>query len=414
MTEMDVNSQEAYVKDGVVVVSDIDPSEFDIAESADLIQGLPMQVHRALASWAEDAHPGQSRRNTTLFHRDKYVTPGKVMEQMALAYDALDDDIVGNVADMSEALAFQKISFEGEDPDQEDVWNQIGRDLDLDGFVRQAWRELFTVSQFYGVRWWGFKNYKVRGKAEKRKKRKEFDLEVPMGLGFLDPTRVVPVKPDIFGNAQLAWIASEQDMGLLGDGAIPDDPLVKALWVGKYSPDKKEARDLTEEGIPIDQLILLNPKFVFQHTLTKSPYERWARLRLKSTFNLLDIKHQLQEMDRAFLLGGINFLVLVTSGSDSIPAKKTEVDSTAALVRTSSRTPIIVSDHRISIEIVTPDLSNILDKDKWSTIDERLIMRLSGNLPDPIPDWRAGDLAHSVPDHCPGDGVSASHAEAVH
>ena len=189
-----------HITGGVAVVSEIEPEEVGraLTESDRFQSFLPKQVYRAIASWAEAPQGFGTRRNRSLFQRDKFVTPGKVFEQMAMAYDALDDDIVGNVVDTSEAMAFQKITFECDDKDQEDVWNQIARDLDLDTWVRQAWRELFTVSQFYGVRWWGNKTYKVRGKRDKRTSRKEFDLLVPIGLGLLDPTRVVPVENDHF------------------------------------------------------------------------------------------------------------------------------------------------------------------------------------------------------------------------
>lgn len=380
-TTQDVNASahEAYIDEatGVAIVSDIDPSE---VEGSDLMVQLPKPIQRAIASWAEEVQ-STNRRGTPLFRRDKYVTPEKVLQQMALAQETVDDDIVGNVADMSEALAFQKVAFECADQDQEDVWNQIGRDLDLDGFIRQAWRELFTVSQFYGVRWWGMKEYQVRGKRDKRAARKRFTLEVPLQLGFLDPTRVVPVKPDIFGGSQLAWIGTNNDMKLLSSiGTADEDPLVRQLFVGKYTPLPKEEQDLKGEDIPVDNLILLNPKYVWRHSLTKSTYERWARLRLKSILPLLDLKRQLREMDRAFMLGGINFLVLVTRGSDTQPASKTEVTQTAGMVRTQSKSPIIVSDHRISVEIITPDLEHILSDDKWAVLDERILMRLWGTF----------------------------------
>lgn len=382
---LNANAFEAEIDErGVAVVSEIDPEEVDraLAESGRFRSFLPPQVYRALASWAE-VPQSRTRRDRSIFQRDKFVTPGKVFEQMAMSYDALDDDIVGNVADTSEAMTFQKVTFECEDKDQEDVWNQIGRDLDLDTWVRQAWRELFTVSQFYGVRWWGRKTYKVRGKREKRDSRKEFDLMVPVGMGLLDPTRVVPVKNDIFGNSQLAWIASEGDLkqwGELNEAGLQNDEVVRSLFTGRYTPSPSEVKTFDREDIPPDNLMLLNPQYVFGHTLTKSPFERWSRIRMKAIFPLLDLKHQLREMDRAFLLGGINFLVLVTRGSDQIPTTRQEVADTNAFMRAQSKSPVIVSDHRINIEIITPEVEHILNEDKWAVLDERVMMRLWGTF----------------------------------
>ena len=377
MTE---NNFESYLDNGVAIVSEVGPDE---VLGSGLATSFPMAIQRAIASWAEDVQ-GQRRHTRPLFHRDKYVTPGRVFEQMATAYDALDDDVVGNVADTSEAMAFQKVTFEcPEDKDQENVWHQIGKDLDLDSFVRQMWRELFTVSQVYCVRYWGAKTYRVRGKRDKRQARKEYEIFVPVSLGFLDPTRVVPVAADPFGRSQLAWIASDSDMQLYSDqqeSSVQTDKVVNLLFSGAYEPTAKEVAEFSRENIPPDNLMLLNPDYVWRHTLTKTPFERWARLRMKSVFPILDLKHQLREMDRAFLLGGINFIVLVTRGTDTIPTTKAEVDETTAQVRAQSRSPVIVSDHRINIEIITPDVQHILDGDKWNTLDERLLMRLWGTF----------------------------------
>lgn len=369
------NEHEAFIDEetGGIVVSEVPFDEI----SDELKQQLMPNVQRALASWAEEGGNPKGRRNRGLFERDRYVTPTKVFAQMGMAYDALDDDLVGNVADTSESLAFQKMKFECADKDQEDIWNQIGRDLNLDEWVRQAWRELFTVSQFYGVRWWGTKEYKVRGKSDKgNERRKMYRVACPIALGFLDPTRVVPVRQNIFGEAQLAWIAAPDEMDIMEE----DDPFVRQLFVGKYTPTKPEAAWMGKEGIPTDRLFLLNPVNVFRHTLTKSPFERWTRLRMKSIFPLLDLKHQLREMDRAWLLGGINFIVLVTRGSDTIPTTRQEVEGTAAQVRGQSKSPVIVTDHRINIEIITPEISHVIDPKKWAVLDERIMARLWGTF----------------------------------
>jgi hypothetical protein len=152
------------------------------------------------------------------------------------------------------------------------------------------------------------------------------------------------------------------------------------LFVGRYEPPRAEAAKLEKEKIPIDRLMLLNPAFVFRHTLTKAPYERWANLRMKALFPLLDLKHQVREMDRAWLLGGINFVVLVTRGTDQMPAKRNEIIEMAGNMRTQSKSPIIVTDHRVNIEIITPDVEHVLDRDKWAVLDERIMMRMWGTF----------------------------------
>jgi hypothetical protein len=284
-------------------------------------------------------------------------------------------------------MAFKKMSMQCQDPDQRDVWNQIAKDLNLDAFLRMAWRELFKSSQYYGVMWWGRKTYRVRGSGEQRKRRKAFDLVVPMALGVLDPTRIVPVGATLFGDRQLAWIADEGEQALfrkVKEDRVLDDQLVKQIFLGPYKPSASEAQKLQSEDIPVDRLWLLNPVNVWAGTLTKATYERWARVRMKAIFSLLDMKHQLREMDRAFLLGGINFIVLVKKGTDALPVKKaSEVTLVAEQMRSQSKSSVIVSDHRLEIEIITPDLEHIMDGEKWSVLDDRIRLRLWGSIAPP-------------------------------
>lgn len=376
---MSESGHEAFVENGVAIVTDLDPSEIDHG----LIENplIPPVVKRALASWAEEVQ-GTGKRSRSIFERERYVTPGQVFKQMAVSLEAMDDDIVGSVADTSEAMAFQKVHFESDDKDQESVWNQIGADLDLDTWVRRAWRELYINSQFYGVREMGRVKYRVKGVKKERPSRKEFNVFVPTRLGFLDPTRIVPVQTDLYGDSGLAWIASPNESEFFTKVVEGKeiDPVLSSLLVGKYTPSKKEEQDFGKEDIPVEKLFLLNPNMVFRHTLTRSTYERWARVRMKAIFPLLDMKSQLREMDRTWLLGGINFIVLVTRGSDARPTSRGELMETQSQVRTQSKSPIIVSDHRTEISIITPEVEHVLAPEKWGVLDERIMMRLWGTF----------------------------------
>ena len=67
------------------------------------------------------------------------------------------------MADISESLAFQRVSWESRDEDIGDVFNQLNRDLNLDELIRKIWRELCTYSQVVVAMWWATKDYRVRG-----------------------------------------------------------------------------------------------------------------------------------------------------------------------------------------------------------------------------------------------------------
>jgi len=99
---------------------------------------------------------------------------------------------------------------------------------------------------------------------------------------------------------------------------------------------------------------------------------------MKSVFELLDLKQQLKAMDRATLIGATSFIVLIRKGTDREPAKQFEIDALQTQVRTISKVPVIVGDHRLSIEIITPKTDKTLDAERYANLDLRISGRLYG------------------------------------
>lgn len=329
--------------------------------------------------WGQQIH--KSRRGG-LFERDKFLTPESVYDQMRVAQDAVqDDDVVSGVCETSEALALSRMSIQCEDEDEEDIWNQIADDCELDIRIREMWQEMFIVSQFYVSVWWGVKDFKVRGKTKEgvTRKRQFRRMRVPTSITLLDPLRIVPVGNFLYNQEQLAWIATRNESTLYQNvlAGEEEDEIIKRLFTGRYTAvDRGEQQRLGMLGVDHRNLWLLDPKNVFRVTATRPQYRPFATVRMKSVFELLDLKHLLREMDRAHLLGATNFIVLIKKGSDQMPAKNTELSALQASVRTLSRVPVIVGDHRLSIEIVTPDTDMLLQPEKYNTIDARITARL--------------------------------------
>lgn len=357
---------------GATVINESNVSTDD-AMSA-LVQQHPEAI--SLARWTQGLkHPG---RNGTIFERDRYVTPPQIFNQFRTATDAAEnDDVVSGVVESTEALAFNKMSMYCDDEDETDVWNQIMADLDMDSRLREMWREGFTISQFYCAMLWDYKTYKVTGSN----RRKVFpNLRVPVGITLLDPLKVVPVGNFMFGQERLAYVADRDESLQFYEtlaGSNTSDLIVSSLLEAPYAPTDNERKFLWQQtGANMDYLFLLKKDAVWRHTETRPGYERFATCRMKSIFELLDLKNQLRQMDRTFLLGGINFLVLVKKGSPERPATQTELNQLAGQVKGTSRLPIIVGDDRIEIEIITPKLDQTLKPERYNTIDARITSRL--------------------------------------
>lgn len=350
----------------------------------------------ALTRWTNDIRARQGG----IFQRDRYVNPKGIFGEIRVAKEAAEhDDVVSNVLETTEQLAFNRVVIECEDMDEEMVWAQIMEDLQIETRMREMWRELFISSFCYPAVWFGKPEdggYRIPGKTARGNKRKKIydGLTVPLGMSLLDPLRVVPVGNFMFGQEQLAYIATQSEAQVINStlaGENSSDLIVKRLIKGRYNATTEEMLLLKQVtlgfsgytsgmvstfGPDYSNLYLLDPDAVFRVELTRPSYERFPAVRMKSIFELLDLKAQLREMDRAYIVGATNFIILVKKGSDERPAQQRELDQLTAQVRSAARVPLIVGDHRLNIEIVTPKNDKTLSPERYNSLDSRITARL--------------------------------------
>lgn len=345
---------------------------------------------RSIAAWVNNVNPAfaasyqsnNARRTGGIIERDRYVTPQGFFDQFRVARDAaIHDDSVSNVLETTEALVFNTVRIDCPDPDEENVWNQIAEDMQLEDMLHQMWRELFTYSQFNCAVRWGLREYQVEGMGEKRKRRKRYMVNTITDMSMLDQLKVIPVGDFLFGSEDLCYVASKTESERIDDviaGRNTSDQVVRSLLTERRHVDQMEKSRLQEllGSGDFTNLYYIKPGAVFRHTATKPDYERFAPVRMASIFELLDLKHQLRQMDRAHLLGATNFIVLIKKGSDQQPATAGELAHLNASVTTVARTPLIVGDHRLSVEIVTPKIDMTLDPKRYNNLDARIAARL--------------------------------------
>jgi hypothetical protein len=366
-------------------------NETDIPE-AEILAAIQEQVpydfsqeFALLNNWIGGQH-----RNRGLADRDRYVTPGAIFDQFKVAKKAISsDDVVAGVAETTEALAFDRMRIFCEDQDEENIWNQIADDLDLESRMREVWRELFAYSQAYVAKFPGRKSYKVDGKSDTTgtKRKKTFNsIAVPQAITLMDPIKIIPVGNFMFNQDELAYVADLNEIQaiestLAETNSTIGDPIIRQLFTQKYKMSAAESTLVrSETGLQfvtaLDNTYLLNPDNVFRITATRPQYQRFADCRMTSVFELLDLKYQLRQMDRVHLIGGINFILLVKRGSKEFPVKPAELAKTAAQVRSNARVPIIAGDHTLEVEIVTPKLDKTLSPERYNGIDARISARL--------------------------------------
>lgn len=375
------------------------------------------EVAMKLSAWMTDQKSDQGAGS--LFNRKAYQAPANPYAAMLAARLAVEtDDLVSGTADVTEGLMLQGVKWESEVEDDADIFNQIAAKLNLDAYLRAAHRELFTYSQVITAAWWDTVTYKVRGRTPpdekplvkvtdtatgvvrfeeprdpktnrpikpKRgaKRRKEYHVYAPVALSILDPLKVVPIGGvNVWGYERLAWAATPDETETWDrvDAGQAFDLTMSRLFLGRYTPGKAEAAQLADWGIDTKNLMELNPRFVWRHTLSKSSYEQFPDLRMKSIFKLLDLKQQLMEADRVALIGAANYLMLVKKGTKEDPAYPEELRNLRENFDVVAKVPVIISDHRLEIEIITPKQDYTLQGEKYDTLDRRIMARLIGAM----------------------------------
>lgn len=376
-SEIEVSSNVLEVG-GYPVINHTGLSDTFVTSSGDV-----REIAEKLSRWVDNARAASTRHG--MFDRGAYTPPANVYDEMRAARHALEyDDIVGGVAEITEAFAFQGVKFESEEPDEADIFNQIARDLNLDAHLRKMWREEYATSQSVTAMVMGRKSYKVRGKNEdgNQRRKKYDDLVVPVQLSVLDSTKVVPVGTSPLGPQMLAWCstAGEVDWFRRARSGEVIDPQMLQFFIGTYTPGPVEEAELTKLGVDTKNLLVMNPSLVFRHTLTKPDYERFAPVRLKGVFRQLDLKQQLMAADRAMLVGAANYILLIKKGDKEHPATPEEMSNLKQNYNFIAKLPVIISDHRLEIEIIAPKVDHTLQQDRYDLIDTRLLARLLGTL----------------------------------
>jgi hypothetical protein len=125
-------------------------------------------------------------------------------------------------------------------------------------------------------------------------------------------------------------------------------------------------KDITAEGDLFQtgqKVYRLNPTMCKRTTMGKGAWS-YPRPLLTRNFPLLEAKRLLNVMDFALLQGGTNYIVVAKKGSDQIPALPEEIANLREVVKRASHSGVLIGDHRVSLEVITPDLTELLNPER--------------------------------------------------
>jgi hypothetical protein len=255
------------------------------------------------------------------------------------------------------------------------LFNGLAAYMNLDGVFKRMYREYLIAQQVTTV------SLFTRRQAVDVGNEGESEQMVAPLIGILVAERVRAIGSDMFGNAELAYLPEPKLETWLSeyfnDETTParkaelrrQDPVSAVMFTGKVKIE--ERNDLTGAGIDAYRL---NPRMAHR---TKAPCDgNTPRPLMTANFALLEAKRLLNLMDFALLQGGMNFIVVAKKGTDERPALQPEIENLKQVVRNASRTGVIVGDHRLTFEILTPDLTSLLDKSKRTLLGRKIAMTL--------------------------------------
>lgn len=318
----------------------------------------------------------------SLLARSKFNIPRTVFEEIRLARNmSIADD------DVSETMgAMLAVAYEGgmqnfhEDERTVGLFNEIARETNLDHAFKEMYREYLIAAQVVTI--YLFTRSRLSFAPGGVGERVEERLATPL-IDFLHAEDVRVIGNGLFGQETLAYVPPDEQLrkwleeffsskttAARRNAMRQEDPVSASLFLRPVTMEERESIS----GMPTTAYVL-NPRMARRVTMPKGS-SAYPRPLLTSNFTLLEAKRLLNIMDYALLQGGANFIVVAKKGTDQHRASQPELNALGDTVRRAGRTGVIVGDHRLSFEIITPKLDELLNKEKRMLLGRKIASRL--------------------------------------
>lgn len=373
--------------------------EFGAADSVMVVNdtGLPdNMVERSVAdTFVENASLAWGRETTfqtyaqqgSMLARSAYSTPGNIIDEIKLARELAErDDDVAAVLGQMVAIAFGD-GMENHHRDEKTValFNEVCRNADMDLALQELYRELLISAQINITTLFTREQleYSLNGSEVVNQET----LSSPL-IGVLPAENIRIIGNDMFRTGQLAFAPDNEKLRAWLEKYFSDrtsaaekaamgraDRVSANMFIGKVEVSISEQLDVAELPTWGQELYLLNPRMVQRSTFPKGS-AKYPRPLLTRNLALLEAKRLLNIMDYALLQGGSNYIVVAKKGTDAHPAQGGEVANLGSVVRRASKTGVIVGDHRLTFEVITPELKELLNPAKRRLLGRKIVMSM--------------------------------------
>lgn len=353
-----------------------------------MVQGAVVDtfVENASLAWGrETTFQTYTNRQGSMLARSGYRTPANIVDEIKLARSLVeeDDDVAAVVGQMI-AYAFGE-GMENHHTDEKTValFNEICRNCDMDLTLQELYRELLISSQINAATL--FTRETLEFTLEGSEVLQQESVSAPL-VGVLPAENVRILGNDMFRTGILAYSPDNENLRAWLEKYFSDriTPAEKAamgrqdrvsanMFTGKVQLTSAEMLDTSELPASGGELFLLNPRMVQRTTFPKGA-RKYPRPLLTRNLALLEAKRLLNIMDYALLQGGSNYIVVAKKGTDQHPAQGGEVANLSGVVRRASKTGVIVGDHRLTFEVITPELKELLNPEKRRLLGRKIVM----------------------------------------
>jgi hypothetical protein len=331
--------------------------------------------------------------------RTKWQPPTNVIDEIKLARDLAErDDDVAPAIESLIAAAFSD-GYQNQHPDEqiEHTFEKLTEDMGLRRVLMEFYREWLISYQINSVTIFTRASYDIRPEGTSRVLTR--NVASPL-CGVLPAENIRVLGDDLFGQAATAFVPEGELAEWLQTFFSASTTPAKKAQMRRENPVRAalfiEKVNITDENLKLDlfnsggDAYRLNPSMVARSTAAKGSWS-YPRPPLTRNLPLLEAKRLLNIMDHALLQGGTNYIIVAKKGSKEQPALQPEIDNLREVVKRASRTGVLIGDHRIDIEIVTPDLSELLNPDKRVMIGHKLSTSMLR-----VPQFAADDKGQAV------------------
>jgi hypothetical protein len=305
----------------------------------------------------------------SMLARSRYSTPANVFDEIKLARDLSlrDDDIRATLGAMI-AIAYRE-GMENFSADEETqiVFNKIAAKGDYDGVLKRIMLEYLVAQQVTTVSLYTRQAFDFTHSGVSRTISRT--VAAPY-IGIIPAEYIRVMGDDMFNNAPLCYVPENQKVrewleAYFANSVTPAKRAELArqqpVWASLFVDKVEVENNINLIGSTVTAYVL-NPLMASR---MKAPSTgAYPRPLMVANFALLEAKRLLNLLDYAYLTGGVNFLVIAKKGTDNLPGQPEEIENLREVLRRSSRSGVIVGDHRLNIEIVTPDLKEVLNASK--------------------------------------------------